>query len=369
VLSEKIEAASEMIIGRPPRPAHGVETPFRQRSVLGLRSLLAQVLAVNLLLVCATVLVAAIVVDFHVGGISRAREGLVLAGAVIATLLANWLLLYRRFKPLEVVIERMERVDLSNPSGRHYSVTRESREVARLTAAFDRMLVRLEHERREAGSAAIRAQERERQRIARDLHDEVNQALTAVLLRLEATTQTAPTALQQELRETKALTQQAMEQLLSLARQLRPAVLDDHGLIAALHTQVRDFGEQTGIDASFRRRGVLVPLTAEQQLAMYRVTQEGLSNIAQHAEAHRVEVELSFVGATTLTITDDGRGFARAHQDDARAGHSGEAGRRAAGSRVGGLGLSGMRERALQAQGQLRIYSTDGGGTRVELRI
>jgi len=349
VLSEKIEAASEMIIGRPPRPAHGVETPFRRRGFLGLRSLLAQVLAVNVLLVCATVLVAAVVVDFHVGGISRAREGLVLAGALIATLLANWLLLHRRFKPLEAVIEHMERVDLSDPTATDRSTSRESREVARLTAAFDRMLVRLEHERREAGSAAIRAQERERQRVARDLHDEVNQALTAVLLRLEATTQMAPPALQHELKETKSLTQQAMEQLLSLARQLRPAVLDDHGLIAALQTQVRDFGEQTGIEAIFRRRGALVPLTAEQQLAMYRVTQESLSNIAQHAEASRVEVELSFVGSTTLTITDDGRGFARA--------------------RDGGLGLSGMRERALQAQGQLRIYSNDGDGTRVELRI
>jgi two-component system sensor histidine kinase UhpB len=349
VLSEKIEAASEMIIGRPPRPAHGVETPFRRRGVLGLRSLLAQVLAVNLLLVCATVLLAAVAVDLQLGGVSRAREGLVLAAALIATLLANWLLLHRRFKPLEAVIERMERVDLSDPAGREQPSDRQSREVARLTAAFDRMLVRLEHERREAGNAAIRAQERERQRVARDLHDEVNQALTAVLLRLEATTQTAPPALQQELRETKTLTQQAMEQLLSLARQLRPSILDDHGLIAALHTQVRDFGEQTGIAAIFNRRGPLVPLTAEQQLAMYRVTQESLSNIAQHADASRVEVELSFVGATMLTITDDGRGFVRA--------------------RDGGLGLSGMRERALQAQGLLRIYSAHGGGTRVELRI
>jgi two-component system, NarL family, sensor histidine kinase UhpB len=342
---ERSEAASEISIGAPAPIHHGVATPFRR---LGPRSLLVQVLAINLLLVCATVLVAALMVDLHVGEISRAREGVVLAGAIIATLAANWLLLHRRFKPLEEVIDLMERADLSRPE-RRGGRRRQSREVARLTAAFDRMLTRLELERREAGNAAIRAQERERQRVARDLHDEVNQALTAVLLRLEATAQEAPAELARELRETKRLAQQAMEQLLSLARQLRPAVLDDHGLIAALQTQVRDFGEQTRIDASFQRRGVLVPLTPEQQLAMYRVTQESLSNIAQHAGASRVDVELSFVGATTLTITDDGRGFEK--------------------PRKGGLGLTGMRERALQAEGRLTIYSTAGGGTRVELRI
>jgi two-component system sensor histidine kinase UhpB len=195
----------------------------------------------------------------------------------------------------------------------------------------------------------VRAQERERARIARDLHDEVNQALTAVLLRLEATQQQAPEDLRPELAETKRLATQAMEELLQIARQLRPAVLDDHGLVAALHTQVRDFAEQTGIRAEFYARGTAPRLEPEQQLAIYRVTQEGLSNVAQHAHAHSVDVELSFVGRITLTITDDGRGFT--------------------GPREGGLGLSGMRERALLAGGQLRVWSRDGNGTRIELVI
>ena len=91
-----------------------------------------------------------------------------------------------------------------------------------------------------------------------------------------------------------------MEELLRLARRLRPAVLDDHGLMPALHTQVRDFTEQTGIRATFHPQGAPTRLSAEQQLAIYRVTQEGLSNIAQHASAQRVRVELSFVGRTVL---------------------------------------------------------------------
>ncbi|MGZ4173200.1 MAG: sensor histidine kinase [Solirubrobacteraceae bacterium] len=314
------------------------------------RSLLAQVLAVNLLLVAGTMLVATLVVDANSGNLARGPEWLVLGLALLATLLGNWLLLRRRFEPLERMISLMEQIDLAAPQTiEDYPARRENSEVARLDAAFHRMVGRLEAERREAGRASIRAQERERRRIAQDLHDEVNQALTAVSLRLQASIEQATPALRRELTETKRLTTQAMNELLALARQLRPTVLDDHGLLPALHSQVRDFGEQTRISASFNSRGQVPRLTLEQQLVLYRVTQEGLSNIAQHAEASRVEVELSFVGRTVLRITDDGRGFSTA--------------------RKGGLGLTGMRERALMAGGHLSIWSGDGQGTRVELTI
>src|ERR1044071_2453207 len=94
-----------------------------------------------------------------------------------------------------------------------------------------------EAERREGGRAVLRAQEQERGRIAQDLHDEVNQALTAILLRLSATIGDAPWGLRSELQETQELVSQAMNELLGLARQLRPTALDDHGLIAALASQ------------------------------------------------------------------------------------------------------------------------------------
>jgi two-component system sensor histidine kinase UhpB len=314
------------------------------------RSLLAQVLAVNLLLVATTALVATIVVDAQFTSLTHGREMLVLGLAVVATLLGNWLLLRRRFDPLDQLISTMERLDLAAPNPTALPPTHpDSAEVRRLDAGFRRMIARLEAERRAAGRAAIEAQERERRRIAQDLHDEVNQALTAVSLRLQATIEQAPPELRRELVETKRLSSQAMEELLTLARQLRPAVLDDHGLLPALHSQVRDFADQTGIHATFNARGTVPRLTQEQQLVIYRVTQESLSNIAQHAGAHKVDVELSFVGRTVLRICDDGRGFAA--------------------GRNGGLGLSGMRERALLAGGQLSIWSAEGQGTRVELTI
>jgi two-component system, NarL family, sensor histidine kinase UhpB len=313
------------------------------------RSLLFQVLSVNLLLVAGTTLVAAIALQQHAASAVGGREMVVLGLALVATLLGNWLLLRRRFIPIERLISAMEQIDLATADRQLTEDRIDSAEAQRLAAAINRMLARLEAARREAGRAAIQAQERERRRIAQDLHDEVNQALTAVSLRLQASIEHAPAPLRRELAETKRLAGQAMEELLALARQLRPAVLDDHGLLPALHSQVRDFSDQTGIRASFDVRGPVSRLTPEQQLVVYRVTQESLSNVAQHSEARRVDVELSFIGRTILRINDDGKGFVQ--------------------RREGGLGLSGMRERALLVGGHLTIRSAQGQGTRVELTL
>lgn len=319
------------------------------------RSLLVQVLTVNLLLIAATVLIGTVAAGWHLGNVLRGREAILLGLGVLATLLGNWLLLHRRFAPLDDLISAMERLDLSLAEWNHaWPLRADSAEVRRLGAAYERMLERLEAERRQAGRAVIQAQERERRRIAQDLHDEVNQALTAVALRLQASIERAPADLRRELLETKRLAGQAMDELLALARHLRPAVLDDHGLLPALSSQVRDFSEQTGIPAAFHVRGSVASMTPEEQLVVYRVTQESLSNIAQHADAQRVEVELSFVGRTVLKISDDGRGMPEPV--------------RAANGRSS-LGLSGMRERALLIGGQLKIWSAGGEGTRVELLV
>jgi two-component system, NarL family, sensor histidine kinase UhpB len=317
------------------------------------RTLLTQVLVVNIFLIAATVLLAAIAVSPNLHGALRGRAAFVLGGALLATMLGNWIVLRRRFKPLDDVISAMENIDLAAPERPRVTSRRDSSEVRRLGLAFERMRARLEAQRREAGRAAIQAQERERRRIAQDLHDEVNQALTAVSLRLQASIQRASPELRRELAETKRLATQAMEELLALARQLRPAVLDDHGLVPALHSQVRDFAEQTGMAATFNTRGSMPKLTPEQQLVIYRVTQEGLSNVAQHAQAHRVDVELSFIGRTVLRISDDGCGFNQLN----------------GASRNGGLGVLGMRERALLVGGHLALWSARGEGTRVELTI
>src|SRR3954462_11350167 len=309
------------------------------------RTLLTQVLAVNSLLVVMTAVIAAAVTRDRLSD-ATSREGLLLlALAVFSAVLLNSLLIRYRLEPMARLVRTMDRVDLHAPGTRATPPRWAAREVQQLNAGFNDMLGRIEEERRQAGRAVLRGQEQERSRIAQDLHDEVNQALTGILLRLEAITMDAPYSLRPELKETKRLANQAMEELLPLARQLRPTALDDHGLIPALASQVEDFSQRTGIDARFSRHGSLPTLTDEEQLVIYRVTQESLSNIAQHAEAEHVSVQLSFAGRTILRISDDGRGF------DPGPGSWGRNGKPRGRSR--GLGLSGMRERALLVGGNL----------------
>jgi two-component system, NarL family, sensor histidine kinase UhpB len=322
-------------------------------AVVRSRTLLTQVLAVNIALVALTAGIAAIIARDRLRDAVTGPGLLLIVLAVASAILLNSLLLRRRLEPLDRLLETMERVDLGSPGQRATPAPGAAREVERLTQDFNRMLERLELERRESASAVLRAQEAERARVAQDLHDEVNQALTAILLRLQAASHDAPPGLRAELEEVRGLATQAMEELLALARQLRPTALDDHGLIPALASQVADFGERTGIDARFERTGPPPELSAEEQLVVYRVTQESLSNVVQHADATRVHVELASVGRTVLRVRDDGRGF--------RPG-PGAIGRAR-------LGVSGMRERALLVGGRLTVFSTPGAGTTIELTM
>jgi len=260
----------------------------------------------------------------------------------------------RRLRPLEDLIEAMEKVDLSSPRPllpTSIDGVAETEEVERIELAFLRMMRRLEAERRRAGSAALRAQEEERARVARDLHDEVNQSLTGLLLRLEAAREAAPPELEGELAETKALANQAMTELLSLARQLRPTALDDLGLAAAVGGQVEQLGRGE-FETALKVEGDFSDLGGDAQLVVYRVAQEALSNAARHSGAGRVEVHLRRAGSdgVVLEVADDGRGFAF---DESQRG----------------LGIAGMRERALLIGAELTIESRPGRGTTVRLTV
>jgi two-component system sensor histidine kinase UhpB len=260
----------------------------------------------------------------------------------------------RRLRPLEDLVEAMEKVDLSSPRPllpASIDGVGETEEVARIELAFLRMMRRLEAERRRAGSAALHAQEEERARVARDLHDEVNQSLTGLLLRLEAARESAPPELEDELAETKALANQAMGELLSLARQLRPTALDDLGLAAAIEGQVEQL-RRGEIDARFDVQGDFSDLGEDAQLVVYRVAQEALSNAARHSGAARVEVRLrrAEAGGVLLEVNDDGRGFAFDESER-------------------GLGIGGMRERALLIGAELTIESRPDSGTTVRLDV
>jgi two-component system, NarL family, sensor histidine kinase UhpB len=278
---------------------------------------------------------------------------IILLAVAVAALASYLLVLRRRRAPLENLIEEMEKVDLSSPRPAvpaSIDGIGETREVERIELAFIRMLRRLEAERLRAGSAALRAQEQERARVARDLHDEVNQSLTGLLLRLEAVREEAPPELEPRIAETKELANQAMSELLSLARQLRPTALDDLGLVAAIGGQVEQL-DAAGLAAELRAEGDFSDLGDDVQLVVYRVAQEALTNASRHADASRVEVDLRrAAGTVELTVADDGRGFAFEQSE-------------------GGLGIAGMRERALLVGGELTIESRPGQGTTVRLAV
>jgi two-component system sensor histidine kinase UhpB len=313
-------------------------------------SLIGQVVAANVVLVGLTILGAVLVAGIK--DIEEQRwQVLVLALALVLTFVVNLWMLQRRFRPLDTLIDTIERIDPAEPATFELGGGDPVSEIERLSYSFKRLLDGIEEQRRRSGKLVMRAQEGERRRLARDLHDEVNQALTAILLRLEALAQDAPERAD-EVAELKRLVNQAMEELLNLARQLRPSALDDHGLEAAIDTQLKRFAARTGVEAQFHAHGDPDELGEDAQTAVYRTAQEALNNIGRHAGATAVEMELSVNGhGAELRVRDDGAGF-----DPSEV--TGD-----------GLGLKGMAERARLVGGELDVRSTPGGGTTVTLRI
>jgi two-component system sensor histidine kinase UhpB len=315
-------------------------------------SLIGQVVVANIVLVTLTLVAAAMV-----GGLddlSRNDERwqlLVLALVILLTFCVNVWMLQRRFAPLEHLIERIEQIDPSERST--FELAGDPvEEIDRLAQSFRRMLQRVDDERRRSGKLVLAAQEEERRRVARDLHDEVNQALTAILLRLEALSHDLPPEHTEEVAELKRLAGQTMEELLNLARQLRPTALDDHGLLSAIEAQVRGLEQRSGVQAALETHGDPAGLDEEKQTVIYRVAQEALANAGRHAGAHTVELALEVNGeAAQLRIRDDGVGF------DPVA------------PRKGGLGLDGMAERARLVGGELDLRSSPGSGTELTLRL
>ena len=323
-------------------------------------SLIGQIVAANVVLVALTLFAASLAAGLDLTVRDQRWQFLILAMSIVLSLCVNLWMLQRRFRPLESLIKRIESIDPAEPARVALGQNDDPvAEINRLSGSFTRLLDRIEEERRRSGQLAMRAQEEERRRLARDLHDEVNQALTAILLRLEALAQDTPPERIDEVAELKRLVNQAMEELLTLARQLRPSALDDHGLVPAVEAQLKRFSARTGIEVRMSTAGDPNELPEVMQTAIFRVAQEALANVARHAGATVVEVELDEDdGRAELRVRDDGAGF--------EAGAIPRAGSEGPGA---GLGLGGMAERARLVGGELDVRSAPGGGTSVTLRV
>src|SRR5438874_943226 len=233
-------------------------------------SLAGQVVAANVLMVVATLFAASAMTNLNLRIADQRVQFGLLGLAIVLVLLVNMLMLRRRFSPLDRLIQRVEAIDPAQPAGFEAPEAGQAvEEIDRLAASFRRLLRRIDEERNRSGRLVLRAQEEERGRLARDLHDEVNQSLTAILLRLEALHLSAPPGTEDALAELKRLVNQAMDELLRLARQLRPTALDDHGLTSAIMSQVRRSSSQTGIRAEIKTRGQRMELEPDQEIAIY----------------------------------------------------------------------------------------------------
>jgi two-component system sensor histidine kinase UhpB len=274
-------------------------------------------------------------------------EAAVLTAGLTATLLVNLVLVRRSLAPLWRLTALMHRVDLLRP-GQRLEITGPA-EVRELGAVFNQMLDRLERERHESGWDAFLGQEAERKRVAQELHDEVGQALTAVMLQLSRLAKRSPAELEDELREAQETTRASLDDVRRIARQLRPEALDDLGLVSALGALATTFAERTGLRVYRRLDDDLPPLAPDAELALFRVAQESLTNAARHSGSSRVELWLqSDDDDVLLRVRDYGKGL-----DGTRPGS----------------GIRGMRERALLIGGDLTIETAGGGGAEVRLRI
>jgi two-component system sensor histidine kinase UhpB len=256
--------------------------------------------------------------------------------------------LRRAFAPLHRLTETMGRVDHLRP-GLRIPAYGGGEEIVNLTRAFNDMLDRLEAERRSGWQRAAEAQENERRSVARELHDEVGQSLTAMKLMLTRADRGDERDRAAALAEAREITESTLAEVREIARRLRPEALDELGLRNALAALSKRVSRHGGIPVESKLDQALPPLDRTTELVIYRVAQESLTNVLRHARASRAVVALAARdGEIELVVADDGHGIN--------------------GSRPGG-GIKGMKERALGLGGHVEVGASPLGGTEVRLRL
>jgi two-component system sensor histidine kinase UhpB len=271
-----------------------------------------------------------------------------LVGGLAIMLAVNLLLMRRAFAPLTRLMATMNRVDPLRPGERVPMVGPPS-EVTVLTREFNSMLDRIETERRESAHRMTVAEDGERRHLATELHDEIGQTLTALILQIGRikTKGGSPEALDEALATAEA----ALEDVRRLARRLRPEVLDELGLTAALNTLCNRLSSQTGLVIHRTLPETPPPLSAEEQLVVYRIVQESLTNVIRHSRASEARVTLQAEDdRVDVFVVDNGHGLPPE------------------GVPLDG-GIRSMRERALLIGADLTWTSVTGGGAEIRLQI
>jgi two-component system, NarL family, sensor histidine kinase UhpB len=275
-------------------------------------------------------------------------EVLILLVGLAVVIAANAVLVRAALVPLDRLIRHLDRVTTTDPIER--VPVPDSGVAHGLAIAVNDLLGRIEAGQRESSAAALAAQESERSRIAQELHDGVGQSLTAIILELGPLAEEASDSLANSLLRIREATRASLDEVRTVARRLRPHVLEDLGLRSALAALTTDlFGPTTGIQVHRSVMPGLPEVDRTTELVIFRVAQEALTNVARHSAATTVELTLGSHGhEVVLVVVDDGRGI---------------------GAGVDGSGLRGMRERAALVGGRVRVSARDGGGTEMTLVV
>jgi len=312
--------------------------------------LLYRVGGLNAVLLVAAVVVTLVVLAPRKLSTFEVDEAAVLIAALALVALINLILLRRVVRPLEALTALARRVDLTRPGERMPGATPTS-EAGELALTFNEMLARLEAERREATGRVLAGQEAERLRIAQELHDQVGQELTAVLLGLARLQTGLEPALRDDVKAVQKAVRASLEDVRRIALELRPEALDDLGLVSALAVLCERFAQRSGLAVDQQLADELPELDSEAELVVYRVAQEALTNVARHSGAGHAELSLRAQDTSVvMTVSDDGRGVP--------------------GEREPGTGIRGMRERAALIGATLQIGANPAGaGCRVTLTV
>lgn len=324
----------------------GLVDRFRRRANAPARGLFRRVVLINGLVFTFGTLVLAMS-PATVSGPVRLAEIPVLVIGLAVVVGANALLLRSSLAPLDRLAASMRRVDLLRHTDRVDDTG--DGDLHHLMASFNAMLDRLETERASSSALVLVAQENERQRIARELHDEIGQTLTVALLTLKRAVDAAPEEIRGDLADAQEIVRASLDEVRDIARRLRPDALEDLGLQSALQALCNQFTQASGIDVVKDIGPQAERLNPNVELVCYRIVQESLTNIARHSGAHKVWLDLHVdtTGELTLRISDDGTG----------------------GLDVEGAGITGMRERALLVHGTLTITSSAEQGTEIRLVV
>lgn len=323
------------------------DEPLRQRRRY--LPLVYRVASINALLLVTAVVVTLAVLTPEKFSSFAVDEGVVLVSALILVALVNLMLLRRVVRPLTALTALARRVDLTEPGERIPGAAPTS-EAGELALTFNEMLARLEAERREATGRVLAGQEAERLRIAQELHDQVGQELTAVLLGLARVHARVDPALRDDVSGVQEAVRSSLEDVRRIALELRPEALDDLGLVSALAVLCERFAQRSGLSVDQHVGDDVPELDPESELVVYRVAQEALTNVARHAGVDRAELSLQARGGgVVMTVSDRGSGLSA--------------------DQAPGTGMRGMRERAALIGARLHIGAGEDHGCRVTLSV